>query len=98
MTDGEQAVNVVTSMGGSSVPVPSLVFLDLKLPFVSGFEVLASMRASQNLRDVPIVILTSSPEERDQQKALELGATGYRVKPPTDEMLREVAAMWDRSK
>ena len=91
LMDGQQAINLVAGMEESATPLPALVFLDLKLPYVSGFEVLASMRASERFRTVPIIILTSSPEERDQRKALELGANAYHIKPPTEEMLRNAA-------
>ena len=73
-------------------PLPSLVFLDLKLPYFSGFDVLTRIRNHETLKDVPVIILTSSPEQRDQQKAAELGANVYLIKPPTEDMLRRIAA------
>jgi CheY-like chemotaxis protein len=91
--DGQQALEYLAHArnGSGRTHLPSLVFLDLKLPYVTGFEVLASMRADDALRGIPVIILTSSPEQRDQQKALELGANGYQIKPPNEEMLRELA-------
>ena len=99
VTDGQQALDYMAGLGNFAArqqfPFPSLIFLDLKLPYVSGFEVLAALRREEALRSIPIVILTSSPEDRDQEKALQLGAIAYRVKPPTPDMLRKIAeAPW----
>lgn len=69
-------------------PNPHLVFLDLKLPFVNGLEVLATIRHDPRLRNVRVVILTSSSEERDYRQAEQLGIEAYLVKPPTREMLQ----------
>jgi CheY-like chemotaxis protein len=71
-------------------PLPSLVLLDLKIPYVSGFEVLKWIREQSALANLPVVILTSSPEQRDREMALALGANGYLVKPPTAEMMRQL--------
>ena len=72
-------------------PLPSLMFLDLKLPYLSGFEVLAWLRAQPAFKESPVIILTSSPEARDQKRALELGAKAYMIKPPTEETLHKIA-------
>jgi len=89
--DGQQALDYLAGAGKYSArtlhPLPSLIFLDLKLPFVSGFDVLSWLRGQPSLSDLPVVILTGSSEDRDRQKALELGAKAYLVKPPTPEML-----------
>jgi CheY-like chemotaxis protein len=71
-------------------PLPALVLLDLKMPYVSGFEVLKWVREQPALANLPVVILTSSPEQRDREMALALGATGYLVKPPTAAMMRQL--------
>jgi CheY-like chemotaxis protein len=89
--DGQEALDYFTGLGRYSdrarYPIPALVFLDLKLPYVHGFEVLTWIRRQDSLSTLPVVILTSSPEERDRQKAKELGAQEYLVKPPTGSML-----------
>ena len=62
-------------------PRPKVVLLDLKLPKISGLEVLAEIRNDPALADIPIVILTSSREEPDVARAYELGVNSYIVKP-----------------
>lgn len=71
-------------------PLPSLIFLDLKLPFKHGFEVLQWIREQPGLAAILVIVLTSSSEERDIQQAYRLGARSFLVKPPTQEMLVEL--------
>lgn len=58
-----------------------MVFLDLKMPKVNGLEVLRTIKADSNLRPIPVVMLTSSREERDLAESYALGANAYVVKP-----------------
>ena len=60
---------------------PKVVLLDLKLPKVNGLEVLRAIRAEEETRRVPVVVVTSSAEDPDIQAAYELGANSYVVKP-----------------
>jgi CheY-like chemotaxis protein len=60
---------------------PAVVFLDLKMPKVDGLEVLRTIKADLNLRPIPVVMLTSSREERDLAESYALGANAYVVKP-----------------
>jgi CheY-like chemotaxis protein len=60
---------------------PAVLLLDLKLPKVDGLEVLKAIRESEELRSVPVVMLTSSREEPDLQRAYALGVNAYVVKP-----------------
>ncbi len=96
MTDGQSASDYLTGAGAYAdrgrYPMPRLVFLDLKLPYCTGFEVLEAMRKQGTLSQTQVIILTSSPEERDRSRARELGACAYLVKPPTPAMLKEVLA------
>ncbi len=89
--DGQEALDYLGAAGKfadrAQFPEPSLVFLDLKLPYVHGFEVLDWIRRQDSLKDLPVVVLTSSPEERDRRRAHELGAKAYYVKPPSGEVL-----------
>jgi len=62
-------------------PVPGLVLLDLRLPAVDGIEVLQRIRAEQRTRRVPVVILTSSNEDRDIIAGSDVGANSYVCKP-----------------
>lgn len=87
--DGDAAVTYLSARlgsGGSTEAdppsgLPALVLLDLKMPRRSGFEVLEWIRASDALRLLPVVVLTSSRESSDVQRAYELGANSYLVKP-----------------
>ena len=71
-------------------PLPFIVFLDLKLPYVHGFEILAWMRPRGELSSIVVVVLSSSAEERDHERAYALGARSYLVKPPTAQTLKDV--------
>jgi len=71
-------------------PLPSLIFLDLKLPFKHGLEVLKWIHEQPSLDKILVIVLTSSSEERDIQQAYRLGARSFLVKPPTTAMLLEL--------
>ncbi|WP_438479557.1 response regulator [Oleiharenicola lentus] len=90
-TDGRQAINFLTGAGDftdrEKYPVPALVVLDLKLPLATGFEVLAVLRNHPETQQLPVVMLTSSENQRDIEQAYALGANGYLVKPPSNELL-----------
>lgn len=79
-------------------PLPRVVFLDLNLPEVPGLEVLRRMRQESRTRLVPVVILTSSREERDVMNGYQLGANSY-IRKPVDfdqftAAVRELGAYW----
>ncbi len=85
LKDGAEALDFLLAPGGH-VPAaadafPRVVFLDLKLPKVDGIEVLRQMKADARTRTLPIVILTSSTEQRDLKEAYELGANSFVAKP-----------------
>jgi CheY-like chemotaxis protein len=73
-------------------PMASLVILDLKLPRMSGLEVLEWMASQPSLRAIHTIVLTSSPEESDIRRAYALGAVCYVVKPVESAALQEVVA------
>ncbi len=83
--DGDKAVAYLSGASPyddrSKNPLPILVLLDLKLPRRSGLEVLTWLRAQAGLKRLPVVILTSSNEKSDINKAYDLGANSYLVKP-----------------
>jgi CheY-like chemotaxis protein len=82
--DGEEAIAYLRGEGKfanrEEFPLPTLVLLDLKLPKVDGFEVLQWIRAQQGLRAMRVIVLTSSQDLRDVNRAYELGANSFVVK------------------
>lgn len=71
---------------------PAIVLMDLKMPRKDGLEVLGEMRATEHLKSVPVVMLTSSKEERDVVQSYESGVNGYVVKPVDfSEFLRTIS-------
>jgi len=82
--DGAEALDFLYLSGshaGRDAGDPAVVLLDLKLPKVDGLEVLEKVKRDENLRHVPIVMLTSSREEQDLVKSYELGVNAFVVKP-----------------
>jgi CheY-like chemotaxis protein len=94
VTDGQQAVDYLSGEGQfgdrEQFPLPSIILLDLKMPFLDGFEVLSWIGSQPALKHIPVVVLTSSAEERDRRKAEELGAKAYFVKPPKPDTLKQM--------
>jgi two-component system, chemotaxis family, response regulator Rcp1 len=88
--DGEQAVTFLKSSGTSiDQPRPDLVLLDVNIPRMSGFDVLEFIKSQDFVRDVPVVVFTSSRDAREERKALALGAEEFITKPNSlDEMVR----------
>ncbi len=98
--DGEDAIAYLSGEGKfanrDEFPLPALVLLDLKLPKVDGFEVLRWVRNQTGLKGLRVIVLTSSQEIRDVNKAYDLGANSFLVKPldfeqfmATGELIRE---------
>jgi CheY-like chemotaxis protein len=80
--DGQEALDYLSGIDGNGGNQrPKVVLLDLKLPKVDGLEVLREIRASEQLRTLPVVMLTSSREERDIVESYDLGVNSYLVKP-----------------
>lgn len=75
--DGAEALEYLLS----GRPKPKVVFLDLKLPKIDGIEVLRRVRADERTHSIPVVVLTSSQEERDISECYKLGVNSYVVKP-----------------
>jgi len=76
-------------------PLPLLMLLDLKLPCLSGHEVLAWLRQQPNLKRLPVVVLTSSQEMGDINRAYDLGANSYLVKPVAFNALIDIVKLLD---
>jgi CheY-like chemotaxis protein len=82
--DGEEALDYLYCRGkyaGRSSDNPAVMLLDLKLPKVDGLEVLQQIKADPNLKMIPVVVLTSSHEEKDMVTSYRLGVNAYVVKP-----------------
>jgi DNA-binding response OmpR family regulator len=82
--DGEKALDYLFKRGkfaARSGNSPAVILLDLKLPKVDGKEVLKAIRADEKTRMIPVVVLTSSREERDLVESYRLGVNAYVVKP-----------------
>jgi two-component system response regulator len=93
--DGDEALEFLFSAG---VEIPKLLMLDLKLARVGGIEMLRAMRKNPRTRTMPVVILTSSREERDIAQSYDSGVNSYVVKPVDFEQftstVRQVALYW----
>jgi two-component system response regulator len=91
--DGEEALDFLFCRGTFAHRMfnrpPKLVLLDLKLPKVDGLEVLKQLKGDARTRNIPIVIMTSSKEERDMVSGYDLGANSYIQKPVDIDQFRE---------
>lgn len=99
--DGEEALDFIYSRGRYKDRVngtPKLILLDLKLPKIDGIEVLRNLKSDARTRTVPVVVLTSSHEERDIVESYQLGVNSYIVKPVDFdkflEMVSQVGLYW----
>jgi len=94
VSDGDQAIAYLRGAEDFSDrgkhPLPKLILLDLKMPRVSGFDVLAWLRSETSLNKVPVVVLTSSNHDADVKRAYDLGARSYLIKPVGFEALVEM--------
>jgi CheY-like chemotaxis protein len=82
--DGQHALDYLRCQGeysGRAHENPAVMLLDLKLPRVDGLEVLREVRADERLNLIPVVVLTSSQEEKDMMRSYKLGVNAYVVKP-----------------
>jgi CheY-like chemotaxis protein len=92
--DGRQALDYLSGVGRygnrDEFPIPHLVLLDLKLPYVLGLDVLKWIRSQPKLQSLPVIVLTSSSERLDLDQAYRLGANSFLVKPSDAERLVEL--------
>jgi two-component system response regulator len=94
--DGAEALDLI--FGTPNGRLPDLVLLDLKLPKVSGLEVLQKLRNDPRTRSMPVVVLTSSDEEKDIVESYSLGANSY-IRKPVDfdefmDAVRQLGLYW----
>ena len=84
ITDGKAALDFLHNRGDyadrEANPKPDIILLDLKLPKVSGLEVLEQVKGEERLRDIPVVVLTASDEGKDIIRSYKAGAEGYFTK------------------
>jgi len=99
--DGAEALDLIFQTGsyeGKTYSRPKLILLDLKLPKVDGLEVLRRLKADPSTRTIPVVMLTSSREERDVVESYDLGANSYICKPVDfsqfAEVVRQTGLYW----
>ena len=94
--DGEEALDYVfcrnAYAGRNSTSPPKLVLLDIKMPKVDGIEVLRQLKGDAATRLIPVVVMTSSNEERDVMESYRLGANSYIVKPVEFDSFLETVA------
>lgn len=103
VSDGKEAIEYMSSAGQYAdrhkFPLPRLVIADLKMPVVSGFDLIKWMRNDSRARLVPIIVLSSSALPDDVNHAYALGANAYMVKPPDprafERLFRTIAEFWD---
>jgi CheY-like chemotaxis protein len=100
--DGEEAIDYLSGKPPYSDrakhPLPTLILLDIKMPKMTGFDVLNWMQQQPGLAKIPVVVLTASVREEDRSEAEKLGAVGYRTKPvdfkELVDIIRDVDARW----
>ena len=94
--DGVEALDFVFATGifatRNAAEMPKVILLDLKLPKVDGLEVLRKIRADERTKYIPIVVLTSSREEKDLVESYKLGVNSYVVKPVEFDQFSETVA------
>jgi two-component system, response regulator len=96
--DGQEALDYLLGEERSAADLPALVLLDLKLPKVQGLEVLRRIRADERTKRLPVVILTSSTEEKDVAAGYDNGGNSY-IRKPVDfaqfiEAIRQLGLYW----
>jgi len=92
--DGAEALEYIFCTGAYAhrkIENPKVILLDLKLPLVDGIEVLRQIRSDPRTKLIPVVVLTSSSEQRDVVETYKLGVNSYIVKPVDFEQFNEVA-------
>ncbi|HEX2963591.1 MAG TPA: response regulator [Ignavibacteriales bacterium] len=79
--NGMKALSYIDEADLGNTELPDFIILDLNLPYISGFDLLQQIRQSGRLKDTPVIVFSSSAEEKDKLRALELGAAAYFTKP-----------------
>jgi len=96
VSDGVEAIDFLRKEGeNGQAPTPDLILLDLNLPRMDGREVLAEIKADEDLRQIPVVVLTTSKAEEDVLRSYKLHANAYVTKPVDFERFIEVVRQID---
>lgn len=74
--------------------LPDLIFLDINMPVVSGWQCLAEFKKADNLKNIPVIMFTTSSQPKEKETAKELGAAGFITKPSEFKLLKEVIALF----
>lgn len=96
--DGQEALDMLYAAGrhsGSRPLSPSIVLLDITLPLMDGIAVLKKLKADQNLRKIPVVMLTTSSRHEDITRSYESGAASYITKPASLEEFLDLARKFE---
>jgi CheY-like chemotaxis protein len=104
LTDGAAVMDYLKAEGKysnrSEYPFPSVMFIDVKMPRVNGFEVLQWLQCHQQCKVIPTMVFSSSEQPEDIERAYQLGANAYIIKPNTttelEEILRSAHDFWSR--
>ena len=88
--DGEEALDIIFHRTDTGHATPRLILLDLKLPKVDGLEVLRAVKGDPRTKAIPIVVMTSSKEERDLVESYKLGVNAYVQKPVGFDAFRSI--------
>jgi CheY-like chemotaxis protein len=102
VTSGREAIDYLSGKGKyddrDTFPLPELVMLDLKMPLISGFEVLQWIRGDGVARLIPVIVLSSSALTEDVNRAYALGANAYMVKPADatalERLIQTISDFW----
>ncbi len=93
VVDGEELLDFLKRRGAfAAAPRPGLILLDLNMPRMDGREALRAIKADPDIRDIPVVVLTTSREEEDILRSYDLGASSYVTKPVGFDSLVKVVA------
>jgi len=101
VADGQQLLDYLRrdgayGGGGEPAPRPGIILLDLNMPKKDGREALAEIKADDNLRQIPVVVLTTSSDEQDVVRSYDLGVNSFITKPVTFASLVTVMSAWTK--
>jgi len=100
LPNGLEAINYLQGEGvyadRAKYPIPDIILLDLKMPLMSGFDVLRWIRERPGLKSLPVIVLTSSVQDADARTAYDAGANSYLVKPTDfNELVESIKTLGD---